>query len=273
LYKREHHQRIASILEQLNSALLKEHHCYFGGGTAIALRQNEYRESVDIDFLVSDINSYRELRQLLTSSDGIHAISNKDSHLILAREIRADQYGIRTFIESGNKKIKFEIVLEGRISFDTPDPNDMIGNIATLSRLDLMASKLLANSDRWNDRVVYSRDMIDLVMLEPSKEELKKALQKAHLAYGDSIHTDLHKAVGALLSSDARLKECMDMLRIELPKALLRQKLEDLRTDHLAILNQQADKKIQQAGNSQAEKFIDQKLKDIDYILAFLKDK
>ncbi|MFM8338733.1 MAG: nucleotidyl transferase AbiEii/AbiGii toxin family protein, partial [Fluviibacter sp.] len=24
------------------------HHCYFGGGTAIALRYGEYRESVDI---------------------------------------------------------------------------------------------------------------------------------------------------------------------------------------------------------------------------------
>jgi hypothetical protein len=137
-----------NVLEQLNSALLKEHHCYFGGGTAIALLQNEYRESVDIDFLVADINSYRELRQLLTGPHGIHSIANKDSHLVLAREIRADQYGIRTFIESGNTKIKFEIVLEGRISFDIPGPNDVIGDIATLSRLDLMASKLLANSDR-----------------------------------------------------------------------------------------------------------------------------
>jgi hypothetical protein len=40
-------------------------HCYFGGGTAMALRYGEYRESVDIDFLVSDLAGYREMRQLL----------------------------------------------------------------------------------------------------------------------------------------------------------------------------------------------------------------
>jgi len=239
LYKREHHQNIANVLGQLNSTLLKERHCYFGGGTAIALLQNEYRESVDIDFLVADIASYRDLRQLLTGPDGIHAIAKKGSNLILAREIRADQYGIRTSIESGNTKIKFEIVLEGRITFDIPGPIDVIGDIATLSRLDLMASKLLANSDRWNDQAVFSRDIIDLVMLNPSKEELNNALQKAYLAYGDSIHRDIHKAISALLSNEGRLERCMKMLKVDLPKALLWQKLDDLRATHLAILNRQ----------------------------------
>lgn len=77
LFKREHHQKIANILGQLNSALLKEHHCYFGGGTAIALLQNEYRESVDIDFRVADITKYRELRQLLTGPEGIAPLQIK----------------------------------------------------------------------------------------------------------------------------------------------------------------------------------------------------
>ena len=257
MYKREHHQNIANVLGQLNSTLLKEHHCYFGGGTAIALLQNEYRESVDIDFLVADIASYRELRQLLTGPDGIHSIAKKSSNLTLAREIRADQYGIRTSIESGNTKIKFEIVLEGRISFDIPGPSDVIGDIATLSRLDLMASKLLANSDRWNDRAIFSRDIIDLVMLNPSKGKLNNALQKAYLAYGDSIHRDIHKAINALLSNEGRLEGCIKMLKIDLPKALLWQKLDDLRAAHLAILNRQ----------------LDQNLKDIDHILTLLKEK
>jgi hypothetical protein len=246
LYKREHHQNIANVLGQLNSTLLKEHHCYFGGGTAIALLQNEYRESVDIDFLVADIASYRDLRQLLTGPDGIHAITKKGSNLILAREIRADQYGIRTSIESGNTKIKFEIVLEGRISFDIPGPSDVIGDITTLSRLDLMASKLLANSDRWNDQAVFSRDMIDLVMLNPGKEELNNALQKAYAAYGESIHRDMHKAISALLSNKGRLEACMKMLKVDLPKALLWQKLDDLRAAHLAILNRQLDQNFKE---------------------------
>ncbi|MGK0399132.1 MAG: putative nucleotidyltransferase component of viral defense system [Gammaproteobacteria bacterium] len=33
--------------------LLKQHNYLFAGGTAIALRYGEYRESVDIDFLAS----------------------------------------------------------------------------------------------------------------------------------------------------------------------------------------------------------------------------
>lgn len=58
MFERPHHQRIALILRALNAPLLRENHCLFGGGTAIALRYGEYRESVDIDFLVSDLTSY-----------------------------------------------------------------------------------------------------------------------------------------------------------------------------------------------------------------------
>ena len=223
---------IANILEQFNEGLLRKHHCYFGGGTAIALLKDEYRESIDIDFLVSSKEGYRELRNLLTSPEGINAITHKDALLILAREIRADQYGIRTFIQFGEVRVKFEIVLEGRIEFDDPGPSDLVGRINTLTRVDLLASKLLANSDRWNDAAVYSRDVIDLVMLSPNKAEFKWAITKALQAYGDSIHKDLHKAINALLIRDGYLEECMKMLKMEIPKALLWQKLNDLLASH-----------------------------------------
>jgi len=124
LFKRKHHQVIADILRQINGDLLRDHHCYFGGGTAIALSQDEYRESVDIDFLISDKEHYRELRNLLTDSQGIYAIAKNGAKLILARDIKADQYGIRSVIQSGDVRVKFEIVLEGRIAFEKPDPQD-----------------------------------------------------------------------------------------------------------------------------------------------------
>jgi hypothetical protein len=38
--------------------LLNQHNYLFAGGTTIALHYGEYRESVDIDFLVSDLASY-----------------------------------------------------------------------------------------------------------------------------------------------------------------------------------------------------------------------
>lgn len=53
-FERPHHQRIAHVLAAMNWDALRQHGCLFGGGTRIALRYGEYRESVDIDFLVSD---------------------------------------------------------------------------------------------------------------------------------------------------------------------------------------------------------------------------
>jgi Nucleotidyl transferase AbiEii toxin, Type IV TA system len=61
LFRRKHHQIIGDILRELNGDLLRDRECYFGGGTATALLKNEYRESVDIDFLVSNKEHYREL--------------------------------------------------------------------------------------------------------------------------------------------------------------------------------------------------------------------
>lgn len=54
MFERPHHQRIAHVLTALDGDRLRQYGCLFGGGTCIALRYDEYRESVDIDFLVSD---------------------------------------------------------------------------------------------------------------------------------------------------------------------------------------------------------------------------
>ncbi len=79
MFERPHHQRIAHVLLSLDGPLLQSHHCLFGGGTAMALRYGEYRESVDIDFLVSDIASYRTLRQLPTNPEDVGQTSTKPS--------------------------------------------------------------------------------------------------------------------------------------------------------------------------------------------------
>jgi len=57
MFERPYHQRIALVLQALDGSLLRENGCLFGGGTSIALRYGEYRESVDIDFLVSDLGA------------------------------------------------------------------------------------------------------------------------------------------------------------------------------------------------------------------------
>lgn len=45
MYKRAHHQHVFKLLQALDGALLEQTECYFGGGTAIVLSLDEYRES------------------------------------------------------------------------------------------------------------------------------------------------------------------------------------------------------------------------------------
>ena len=51
----------------------------------------------------------------------------------------------------------------------------------------MATSKLLANSDRWMDDGVFSRDLIDLAMMAPALPLLRQAVAKAEQAYGTSI--------------------------------------------------------------------------------------
>lgn len=230
MFERSHHQCIARILGALNGPLLKAHQCFFGGGTAIVLRFGEYRESVDIDFLVSDIACYRDLRQLLTGSGGMTAILVPGHQQVTQlREIRADQYGIRTMLSVGDLPVKFEIVLEGRIDLATPTEGDQVCGISTLTPLDLATSKLLANSDRWGDDGVFNRDVIDLAMMRPRLPLLRQAIAKAEGAYGQAIHIDLEKAIQRLQHRQGWLERCMQALAMTLPKALVWQRVRALR--------------------------------------------
>lgn len=230
MFKLPHHQRIALVLSALNGSILKENNCLFGGGTVIALRYGEYRESIDIDFLVSDVASYRNLRQLLTGKSGISAIVREGvGALVQVRDIRADQYGIRTMLQVENRTIKFEIILEGRIELALPQISDVICDISTLTTLDMAATKLLANSDRWNDDGVFNRDIIDLAMMNPSLSLLRLAVAKAEIAYGQAIRRDLDRSIDRLQSRNDWLERCMQVMSMELPKAVLWQKLRKLR--------------------------------------------
>lgn len=230
MFERAHHRRVAQVLAAVDAELLAGLHCLFGGGTVIALRYGEYRESVDIDFLVSDMAGYRDLRQRLTSKDGLRAIARPGAEWMAPGEVRADQYGIRTSVRVDDTDIKFEIVRETRIEFETPGAADRIGDIVTLTPLDMAASKLLANSDRWADDSVFSRDLIDLAMMQPGTALLRRAASKARLAYGESIDIDLAKAIHALLTRPERMNHCMARLQMtSIPPALLRQRIKALR--------------------------------------------
>lgn len=222
MFSRPHHQRIAQALSLMNAPLLREHHCLFGGGTAVALRFGEYRESVDMDFMVSSPKSYGRLRSLLTDPTGIAPLFQPAQQLVAQqREIRADQYGIRTVISVLGYPIKFEIILEGRIEFDEPLSTDQVCGVSTLTLRDMACTKLLANSDRWADDGVFNRDLMDLVMMEISTPSLQQAIVKAEVAYGKAVRTDLGKAIDRLLTRQGWMERCMQALSIHIPKVVI----------------------------------------------------
>lgn len=230
MFNRPDHQRIAKVLESLNADLLKQYNCLFAGGTAIALRYGEYRESVDIDFLVSDLASYRHLRNLVREQ-GLQALMRStDAGQLQTSDIRSDQYGIRTKVFVEGKPIKFEIVLEGRIALANPRKKDSIAGVATLTRLDMAASKLLANSDRGLDMGMHCRDVIDLAMLNLSKTEFADAITKTKVAYGEAILKDLSKVIDRLGEANGLLERCMKAMDISVPRALLWQNISKVKS-------------------------------------------
>jgi hypothetical protein len=229
MFTRLHHQRIAKVLESLDTDLLKQHNCLFAGGTAIALGYGEYRESVDIDFLVSDLASYRYLRNSVREQ-GLQALmKSTDASQLQTSDIRSDQYGIRTRVFVKGKPIKFEIVLEGRVSLAKPGQKDSILGVATLMKIDMAVSKLLANSDRGLDMGMHCRDVIDLAMLNLSKSEFAEATTKSEAAYGEAILKDLAKVIGMLGEANGLLERCMKAMDVSVPRALLWQNISKLK--------------------------------------------
>lgn len=229
MFERPHHRRIAQLLRALDADRLRACGCLFGGGTAMALRFGEYRESVDVDFLVSDPDGYRELRSLLREGRDLAAIARPGvTPPVCEYAIRADQYGIRTRVLIGDTPIKFEIVSEGRIELDAPGAGDEVLGVATLSLVDMAASKLLANSDRGMDDGTFNRDLIDLAMMSPTRPVLAEAYAKADAAYGKDVARDFVRALARLREREGWLERCLGVMDMRLPVALMWQHLRDL---------------------------------------------
>ena len=225
MFRRLHHQRVAEVLSRLDAPLLAEHNCWFGGGTAIVLAHGEFRESVDIDFLVSDQQSYRQLRQMVRDH-GLHALATRE--LELGRTPSVDGYGIRTSVLVAGVAIKFEIIHEGRLDLDTPSSGDEICGVRHLTRTDQVATKLLANDDRWADTSTFGRDLIDLAMMKPDTAALRAGARKAVDAYGRTVGESLNTAVTYLQDRPQRLDESIRALKIDVPRAAVWQSIRDL---------------------------------------------
>lgn len=147
------------------------------------------------------------------------------------RQARIDQYGIRCALSVDGAPIKLEIVFEGRVALADPGPGDKIAGVWALALEDKVATKLMANSDRWADGAMMSRDLIDLAMLTPTGRLPRAGVDKAIRAYGESVVADLGKAREQLLGRDGRLKTCIAKMGVTLAEPELRKRIERLHVD------------------------------------------
>jgi hypothetical protein len=211
MFSRIRHHAVDKILAALNGGFLGRAKCYFGGGTRVVLELKEYRESADLDFLCSDRAGYRALRSTITNVS-LGEICARP--LQLAREVRADQYGIRTVLRIGGELIKFEIVHEARIDLAGAPVKRL--HVPCLDKTCCFAEKILANDDRWIDESVLSRDIIDSAyMIEAWGDELfLQGMRRAHDAYGDGVLKSIRSSARKLMDSKTYFRKCVDGLRV-----------------------------------------------------------
>jgi hypothetical protein len=216
-FKRAAHHEVLAVLRALDRAFLDRAKCYFGGGTRIVLELGEYRESRDIDFLCSDQLGYRLLRERVKETS-LSPIA--DRSIRLAREVRADQYGIRTFIARGEANLKFEVIREGRIPLEGSDVRGL--PVACLSRAHCFAEKFLANADRGLDASTLSRDIVDLAFMVEgwSGADAEAGLTLAKRAYGESVARALAAVTRKMREDRAYRRKCVDGLSVSPTKAL-----------------------------------------------------
>ena len=159
MFEREHHRNVALVLQSLEPDVLAQRHCLFGGGTAMALRYGEYRESMTrlhgVDSPVTASCGRSRRRR------GTGPLLRPGMRLELAREVRVDQYGIRTHV-----RLRFRhssrYILEARIALAMPGRDDRICGLATLAPLDLAREAAGQCGPRADDSVSAATD--DLAM-------------------------------------------------------------------------------------------------------------
>jgi hypothetical protein len=222
MFRRERHRKVQALLAAFDAGLLTRCNVLFGGGTRIALDLDEYRESYDIDFLCSDAEGYADFR-FITSSRGYDALFKPEARKAFQfpREMRTDQYAVRFPVEIDGSMIRVEMIREARIELD-PGVRPEWSPVDCLSLADCYAEKLMANCDRWADRQVLSRDLIDLSALRGAAGPIPEiAWQKVEGAYRTYGRNALLKALLAFTGDAVHQQRCFQGLQIDHPKEIL----------------------------------------------------
>lgn len=223
MFTREAHRTVEAVLGLLRAEALRRCRFLFGGGTRIVLELGEYRESKDLDFLCSDPEGYASLR-FDASRQGYPALFTAEGleRLQFPREMRIDQYGLRFVGILGTTALRIELIREARIELG-PGERPGWSPVDCLPIVDCYAEKLLANSDRWADRQILSRDLFDLAALRARYGPIPDAAwKKAEAAYKSAPAEDLRKALALVHGDPGYRQRCFQGLEVEDPTDLLK---------------------------------------------------
>lgn len=217
MFNLEFHQKILGILRNLDAGFFQASRIYFGGGTLVSLRHGEYRLSKDIDFICPVGDSYRLLRQTVFEK-GFNALFATQEGIALPRDLQTNRYGVRFSVVVDQVPIRFEIVAEERITLGEPDYPTW-SPVPCLNETDTFAEKLLANSDRWADTSVESRDLIDLSMLRLAAPIPQEAVSKAENAY--PVIDPLRRAIQNFQAKPEYQERCFQALGVQSPVSVI----------------------------------------------------
>jgi predicted nucleotidyltransferase component of viral defense system len=215
MFNLRQHNLVLNVLQSLKPDFFEQCQIYFGGGTLLALLYGEYRLSRDIDFLCTYGENFSRLRHSIYD-DGISALFTSGAQL--PKDWKTDRDGVRTSIVVSGTVLKFEIVAEGRVAFNSPS-YPAWSPVPCLSLVDQVAEKLLANGDRWADASIDSRDLIDLAILKLKTDFPQRAIEKAEAAY--PCIAPLKRAILNFQSQPEYRLRCYDRLAIQTPTEVI----------------------------------------------------
>lgn len=209
MFELPQHRTVLAALEALDADTVTACALRFGGGTQLALEFGEYRLSKDIDFLCLALPDYRLLRERLHRSN-YSALFNDRSRVGLPRELQLDRDAVRFPVVMDGVTLRFEIVVEARLSLDPP--RKVAGlPVGCLSARDAYAEKLLANADRWADTATMQRDLVDLCAITAHRGVDDQAFDRAESAY--PVREPLTRALQRFNDPATRTR-CLDQLQV-----------------------------------------------------------
>jgi hypothetical protein len=202
-----HHQAIAAALDCFNPDYLLHHNILFGGGTRIALELDEYRESIDIDFLCADRAAYKAVREQVTHKSLGQLVKQEFSYV---RDIRADRDAVRTIIDYQKTKIKLEFVSFDNYALTQIYEPDFLP-VPCIDRVTCFYTKLLANADRALN--IPYKDIFDLLAMYTTWGNIpKQSIELAEERYGAVVKRQLVLALKDMTVNKARyFKAASDM--------------------------------------------------------------